>query len=137
MDKERDSKKESSNQTTVDGLLYDGFFDNHDRQEIQLVRKSSPAKISLLKPEFHDARLIELFPLYIARNYPNQLSGPMLKKWQDFCRNKLLGGGENSRLSRYLSELAELTSNKGLAKQQKTVLKDLVAWAKQIDSNVR
>ncbi len=76
-------------QKPVDQQLYDGFFGDADRAQIELVRNTEAAHLAALEPAFKDPRLTPLLFLYRARNYPETLNESELVKWQEHCRTRL------------------------------------------------
>jgi exodeoxyribonuclease-1 len=135
LNKQRDLKYKMTKPLSVDSQLYDGFFDNHDRAEMPLIRQTPANKIITIKADFHDGRLDELLPLYIARNYPDNLNDSLRAKWLEHCSTTLLLGGQKSRLSIYNNELRELVKGKMLDAKQKSVVKELQNWAQTIQSS--
>ncbi|GAA5189362.1 exodeoxyribonuclease I [Ferrimonas gelatinilytica] len=73
----------------ADQQLYDGFFSDADRAQIELVRTTPAAHLAALEPVFKDPRLAPLYFLYRARNYPETLSEAEQVKWQEHCRARL------------------------------------------------
>jgi exodeoxyribonuclease-1 len=119
------------NQLTVDERLYDGFVDNADKATMQAARAAEPATLGQLAATFHDSRLQSLLPLYKARNYPKTLTAEERAAWEEFCRKKLLGGGEDSRLAKYFARLKELTEGK-LTSEQQYLLEELQLYGESI-----
>jgi exodeoxyribonuclease-1 len=133
MDQERERGQMAivDNQLTVDERLYDGFIDNSDKAAMRAVRAADPAELSQLVGGFRDSRLRSLLPLYKARNYPKALSAEERAAWDEFCQQKLLAGGETSRLAKYFARLKELTET-GLTGEQKYLLEELQLYGESI-----
>jgi exodeoxyribonuclease-1 len=93
---------------SVDGQLYNGFFDNADSTLMPQLVASDPEDISRFAESFHDKRLKQLVPLYKARNFPATLTSEERAVWDKHCYERLLAGGERSRLARYFARLGEL-----------------------------
>ncbi|MGH7241534.1 MAG: hypothetical protein ACREGB_04520, partial [Candidatus Saccharimonadales bacterium] len=102
------------NQLTVDSRLYDGFVGDGDKQTMRALHAAQPEELSTFATEFKDERLKNLVPLYVARNYPAQLSDQDRVVWEKFCRTKVFGDGQAGPLADYfkrLGELAEIVSS--------------------------
>ena len=84
-----DSAPPSSGTKPVEQQLYDGFFSDADRAQMELIRNTSPEHLAALSPQFSDPRLDPLYFHYRARNYPHTLSETETKKWQEHCRAAL------------------------------------------------
>lgn len=108
MDKNRDATSVKS--SDVDTQLYDGFIDANDKQVERAIRVAKPAAISDFTGKLRDERLQKLLPLYKARNYPDTLTGEERKAWEDFCRDRLMTGAQQSKLAKYFERLQELAT---------------------------
>ncbi len=109
----------------VDGQLYDGFIPKPDCAEMKRVRQAEPRGLASFTASFQDKRLQALLPLYKARNYPAQLSDDERQSWDEFCRTRLIGGGQNSRLAKYFKRLDELARTPSLTENQRFLLEEL------------
>lgn len=116
---------------TVDAKLYDGFFDKQDSGIMRAVRAANPEELEGFANEFKDDRLKSLLPLYKARNFPGSLSSDEQAWWEQFRARRLLDGGENSRLAKYLARLDELAKRK-LTSNQKYSLEELKLYGESI-----
>lgn len=93
----------------VDGRLYDGFIPGTDKTLMSRVRAAEPSQLAEISAaEFNDDRLQGLLPLYKARNFYSTLTTEERLEWDRFRATKLTGGGDSSRLARYMKRLAEL-----------------------------
>lgn len=115
----------------ADGQLYDGFFENADRQKLRVVRAAQPTELGDLDLDFKDDRLRALLPLYKARNFPGALSTDERAEWEKFCSQKLVGGGVKSRTASYMKRLQELAAGK-LTGNQQYLLEELQLYAESI-----
>ncbi|HSX07604.1 MAG TPA: exodeoxyribonuclease I [Candidatus Saccharimonadales bacterium] len=123
----------ASSEQAVDGQLYDDFFGNRDKQSMRVVRAAEPAEVGeSLNLHFDDARLEALLPLYKARNFPKALTGEERAKWEAFCRQRLLGGGKQSRLAKYFARLQEVAERDNLTGHQKYLLEELKLYGESI-----
>ncbi|MDO3387098.1 exodeoxyribonuclease I [Gilvimarinus sp. SDUM040013] len=114
--------------TDVDAMLYDGFLDDHDKALARKVRDAAPATLASGQFDFHDERLAELLWRYRARNFPATLSENDLRRWRQFCRQRLTdpAAGADLVIEGFESELARMQSECS-AKQQR-VLQAVNEW---------
>lgn len=133
--RELDKKQQTSlidNEQDVDGRLYDGFFDRADKSNMQKVASATKKAIKELNPTFKSERLSQLLPLYKARNFPSQLSDDERAKWDEFCKIRLLGGGQESWAATYFNELAKQAERPGLNRQEQYLLEELQLYGQSI-----
>lgn len=116
----------------VDECIYDGFFDNQDKQAMRVVRAAAPQELSDLHLHFKDQRLTSLLPLYKARNFPAQLTGEERLEWEQFCLRKLTAGGQHSKIAKFFGRLQELAAREGLTAHQEYLLEELRLYAESI-----
>lgn len=121
-----------SDEKDVDSQLYDGFFDFQDKQAMRVVRAASPEELGDLGLKFKDSRLEALLPLYKARNYPRQLTSEERAAWERFRAKKLLSGGTNSKLTKFLNRLQQVATDGDLTDHQKYLLEELKLYAESI-----
>jgi exodeoxyribonuclease-1 len=121
-----------SEEKDVDNQLYDGFFATEDKYAMSVVRAADPMELGNLGLKFKDQRLTTLLPLYKARNYPKQLTGEEREAWEKLRFQKLLGGGQNSRMAKYLSRLQQVAADGGLTGHQEYLLEELKLYAESI-----
>jgi len=121
-----------ANEQEVDGRIYDGFFDDHDRQAERVVRAAEPSELGSLGLDFHDDRLEALLPLYKARNFPQALSADERAAWEDFCRRRLTTGGQQSRLAKYFGRLQDIIAKDTLTQHQQYLLEELKLYGESI-----
>lgn len=134
MDAERESKYAHSQQptdTTVDAMLYDGFFGPNDKQTMSAMRAASADDIAAVAKNLSDARLQQLAPLYKARNHPQALSGEERQAWEAHVSRSLFEGGQSSRLSKYFARLQQLAKGT-LTPQQEYLLEELQLYGESI-----
>ena len=122
----------ASDEQTVDGQLYDGFFDAHDKQNMRVVRAAEPKELGELNLHFEDSRLEALLPLYKARNFPKSLTTEERANWDAFCRRRLLAGGQHSRLAKYFQRIQEVISHGNLTGEQEYLLEELKLYGESI-----
>jgi exodeoxyribonuclease-1 len=116
----------------VDGQLYEGFVPNQDKQAMETIQKTSPDDFATLDPSFKDKRLQALFPLYKARNYPKLLLPDERQAWDEFCKQHLLNGAQNSRLAKFFKRIDEIAQNDNLTENQRFALEELHLYGESI-----
>jgi exodeoxyribonuclease-1 len=116
----------------VDGQLYDGFLPKSDQAGMRTVRMAAPQECAKLNMEFQDRRLQAMFPIYKARNHSQCLSDDERQTWDEFCRKKLLGGGQSSALAKYFGRLQELSNDASLGEDKRFLLEELQLYGESI-----
>ncbi len=132
MEKGREQTRLVNTEQDVDACIYQGFFDNQDKQAMRVVRAARPEELGDLGLQFKDQRLTSLLPLYKARNHPKTLTGEERAEWERFCQQRLLGGGHQSRMAKFYARLEELGAREGLTSHQKYLLEELSLYAQSI-----
>lgn len=96
----------------ADLMLYDGFFEDRDRDLFAAVRQCKPEQLSLEHFHFQDPRLQELLPRYKARNYPAALTPEEAGEWEAFRMRRLTepGAGSPTTVSEFLQRIDELSA---------------------------
>lgn len=116
----------------VDGCMYDGFFGEADRNAMRVVRAAKPEELSDLSLTFEDSRLEALLPLYKARNYYKFLTPEERQDWEKFRARKLFGGGQESKLVKYMTRLQDMYAQADLTNHQRYLLEELKLYAESI-----
>jgi exodeoxyribonuclease-1 len=129
LDEKRDATQ-SNKEVDVDAQLYDGFLQNGDKTLIRAVRAARPDDIAGFAEQLHDKRLKQLLPRYKARNYPDSLTDDERQTWDELCRLRLMGGGQQSRLARYFARLQELAAT--ATPEQTYLLEELQLYGQSI-----
>ncbi|MEK7153611.1 MAG: hypothetical protein AAB834_06685, partial [Patescibacteria group bacterium] len=132
MENNREQTRLVSTEQDVDSCMYDGFFDNQDKQAMRVVRAAVPEELADLGLHFHDQLLLSLLPLYKARNYPKALTTEERADWERFCEHKLLSGGQHSRMALFFARLQEVATRDGLTDHQRYLLEELRLYAESI-----
>lgn len=115
------------NQQLVDAQLYDGFFDDKDRELMQQIQTTDPQNADAIISNFSDNRLKALWPLYKARNHPKLLSDSERIVWEKYRTQKL---GDN--IERYFTQLEESANQPGLTKNQQYLLEELKLYGESL-----
>ncbi|MCA9348812.1 exodeoxyribonuclease I [Candidatus Saccharibacteria bacterium] len=119
-----------SDSQLADAQLYEGFFNDADKQSMQQVRLADADAICELNPLFHDTRLESLLPLYRARNFPKSMSQSQQAEWHNYCKVKLTSGNP-SRLDQWV-RLIEQASQANNTKQAQYLLEELQLYVQSI-----
>lgn len=133
LDAERPGQSELfGSEQDVDGQLYDGFVPKEDKTAMYQVRTASTDDCAKLEVSFKDKRLQALFPLFKARNHPKCLTDNERQTWDEFCKHRLLGGGQSSKLAKYFKRLEELSKEDRLTQNQRYLLEELHLYGESI-----
>ena len=101
----------------VDEDLYGGFVGNADRRRLNELRQLKGQELASARPAFDDARLLELFWRYRARNFPQSLSAQEQARWEAHRSARLFEGEGGAltidRLFEELDTLAESADERG------------------------
>ena len=116
----------------VDAGMYQGFYGDQDKQAMRVVRAARPEELSELDLHFKDQRLAALLPLYKARNYPKAMTAEERSTWERFCEQRLLAGGQHSRMARFFDRLQQIAARDGLTSHQQYLLEELRLYAESI-----
>lgn len=116
----------------VDAQLYDGFFNDEDRNLERAFRAADPSEIGTLSSDFKDNRLKALAPLYKARNFSESLTAEEREVWEKHCYERLLGGGEKSALAKYFTRLGQLAEDPQLTSEKQYLLEELQIYGQSI-----
>jgi len=120
-----------TNQQDVDARLYDGFFDTKDKNIMRVIRAADPSDLLDLQPKLSDDRLRALLPLYKARNYPSELTTEERGQWEAYREQKLLSGGAQSQLQKFVANLQKLVPLASSSEKQ-YLLEELQLYAESI-----
>lgn len=101
-----------------------GFFSENDKKQMFKIRGMSPEQLAKSVFKFTDSRLPEMLFRYRARNYPETLNTDDLRRWNEFCVNRLTGRqtGAGIVLGNYFSRLEELCHSENINSQIINVL---------------
>jgi exodeoxyribonuclease-1 len=134
MDNNREKEikaKQSDAPYNPDNMLYDGFFGDGDNHLFEQIHNAKPDQINEAGKDLKDRRLVEMLPLYKARNYPKSLSAEEMETWEYYCSEKLTGGNESSPLAYYFAKLDEL-SQKKMTKDQSFLIEELKLYGQSL-----
>jgi exodeoxyribonuclease-1 len=130
MDEAR-SQQERPTEKHCDERLYDDFFDDHDRRLMPVIRATQPNDLHSHLAELHDQRLKQMLPLYKARNFLHLLDSEERAEWEKYCYLRLMDGGTDSRMAKYMHHLGELVNIDQTA-ERRYLLEELQLYAESI-----
>jgi exodeoxyribonuclease-1 len=130
MDRQRETAQKQKGEADVDAKLYDGFLESGDKQVCRAVRVAQPDELMNFQARLHDARLKQMLPRYKARNFPQSLSDDERRAWEELCSQRLMDGGQQSRLAQFFARLQELAAT--ATPEQTYLLEELQLYGQSI-----
>ncbi len=131
LDEER-GEQWSKEEPDVDTALYGGsFWGENDKQLMGAVRAAAPSELADIAAGFHDGRLQSLLPRYKARNFAPQLTDEERAAWERYRYQRLMAGGADSRLAKYMHRLGELAKIE-TGQEKRYLLEELQLYAESI-----
>ncbi len=121
-----------SHDMLVDSQLYDGFVNDHDIKLGAHVRSLTNDELIEFVPSFQDDRLNQLCLLFKARQRPETMLAEDRFKWDEYLKNRLFSGGENSRLHKFMQRLEEVAKRDYLDADKRYVIEELALYAQSI-----
>lgn len=120
--------------TDPERMLYQGFFNDHDKQTMAAVRAADENQLCSPSFEFDDPRLDELLFRYRARNYPASLSEQDQERWSHFCFERLTNpeAGGPIILEDYFERIAEWRMSPELSQEQLALLDQLESYGDSV-----
>lgn len=115
----------------VDAQLFDDMIGNNDANRLASVRQAEAVDLMADPPTFDDPRLNAMLPLYIARNFTDQLGPKARKDWQRYCTGRWKAQGRWMNLDAYLAEMQEL-AGQNLPEEQVQMLQELEVWVQRM-----
>jgi exonuclease I len=123
----------------VDFSLYSGpFLSSNDQDRCSIIRETKKEELKEIDFPFDDPRLHELLWRYRCRNFSETLSEEELKKWHNFCAQRimqpLLKNGFG--LSFFVRKIEEHLHNQDTSESDKALLASLKKYAVVLLSNI-
>ncbi len=132
------SQQDTPHDDDPDAALYSGgFFSDHDRRKMALVRQADPAQLHTLTIPFDDPRLPEMLFRYRARNWPDSLSPEEQQQWKQFRQQRLCEGNNSAILTiaQYF-EAIERCQAQVQSEQQRQILQALISYGQHIQADL-
>lgn len=124
--------KEQNFSNDPDFSLYGGFFSENDKQNMNVIRTTSPQALEALDLAFEDSRLPEMLFRYRARNYPESLTEEERGQWRDFRKERLYDEQLDMNFSRFKQTLNQIEQDSNLTQKQLELLQHLKQYAESI-----
>lgn len=106
--------------------LYQGFIGKQDLPVMAAVRAADSDALAQQQFVFHDKRLQEMLWRYKARNFPQSLNELERQQWLEFCRERLLQGGQGIlSVAQLQAKIRAIDESQPLDKPKKIVLQQL------------
>ena len=118
-----------------DHMLYSGgFFNDTDKQSMELIRNTAASELASLECAFQDPRLEEMFFRYRARNHPQYLDSEEMDRWEQYRAEKLLKEDNRKLLTMqpFYNILNDLYKDQSLDTQHREILEELAIYAESI-----
>lgn len=116
----------------VDSQLYDGFFNDSDKNKMRIVRAADANELVDLNLDFADDRLSKLLLLYKARQFKSSLNESEQGEWNSYLENKLIGGNEQSELATYFNKIEEISKRSNLTEKDIYLLEELKLYGQSL-----
>ncbi|WP_454830653.1 exodeoxyribonuclease I [Pseudoxanthomonas wuyuanensis] len=121
-----------------DASIYDGFLADADKRRFAEVRATPPDQLGQREFGFRDGRLPELLFRYRARNWPDTLTAPERRRWDDYRRHRL---AQDNGLSEYSfdgfeHEIAALRLQHAGDGGRQALLDQVQAWGEQLKAQL-
>lgn len=110
----------------AEGRLYDGFVSDRDKLRAEVLRNTDEQDLKKYKPEFEDARMSELFPRYMARNFPRAASSEQLGEYEAWRSVRL-----QAKSQTFMRDLQSVAKQQ-LTDHQQYVLEELKLWFESV-----
>lgn len=128
-----------NSENNVDQALYDGFIDRADFPLMDQIRHTPPNALSQIQFNFNDQRLPELLFRYRARNWPETLNQDEVKRWKQFCYQRLTGldGSCHLTLEDFSTFIASLQDKCKDNERAQLILNDLHEWKEKLADTIK
>lgn len=110
----------------AESALYDGFLNDPDRIQCELVRNTDASRLADFQPPFIDERLPELFLHYKAKNFPNSLSEEEVAEWEKYRQTRL-----NRQATGFMKQMEALQTAEN---KDDFILEELMLWYQSLAS---
>ncbi|WP_455208860.1 exodeoxyribonuclease I [Kaarinaea lacus] len=116
-------------------MLYDGFFNDHDKQCFTGIRDATAEQLKNQVFTFKDKRLPELLLRYKARNFPDSLSQAEMLQWEEYRNYRLFSeaGAHTLTLSMLREKIEALKTGDTEFVDRHPVLDELLLYAKRLE----
>ena len=129
------AEKKVESESDPDLMIYQGFFDDHDKTLMETIRNTKPRDLGRLDLPFHDNRLHELFFRYRARNFRDTLTSDEIVRWDKYRSDKFKDEGSFLKFENDLKEAA-LSVEKSNTESGRKILTELKEYANQVKDSL-
>jgi exodeoxyribonuclease I len=131
------SEEPSVEESDPDFMIYSGgFFSDHDKDLMSMVRTVKPEDLSRIDLPFRDRRLHEMYFRYRARNFNEYLSEEELSRWQQFRIERLVDSDARQSFGKSLVEAKARAAEDSKGKTATTVLDDLENYVNELGESL-
>ncbi|MFP4432347.1 MAG: exodeoxyribonuclease I [Spirochaetaceae bacterium] len=119
--------------------IYSGdFFPDEDREEFAVIRNAPPEVLKATPPPLYDPRGPELLRRYIARNFPDSLTGEEERRWKSFCAARILTPEPEGVIdfNTFRREVANRLARLDTPAEDKRILKALAEYGEYLEKTV-
>ncbi|MCW9024529.1 MAG: exodeoxyribonuclease I [Gammaproteobacteria bacterium] len=115
-----------------------GFFNDDDRDRMQIIRNTPTDQLASLDLNFNDDRLEEMLFRYRARNHPETLNTEERQHWQQYRKQRLTdkNGGSSITLDTYFKKLSELLEQKDINEDNRKILNALQDYGLRLQASL-
>ncbi|MDP7071162.1 MAG: hypothetical protein QF561_07420, partial [Phycisphaerales bacterium] len=120
--------------TDADDMLYEGFIDNAQRRQCEIIAVADPEDLRGLERTLTDCRLPELLMHYRARNFPDSLDDGERRRWRERCAARLVAPPGRNQLAwpDWLTHLDETRAKPDLSDEDRAHLDATEDWGRQL-----
>lgn len=117
-----------------DRMIYSGFFDQHDKMQMQRTHTLTPDELATTTFSFQDPRLETMLFRYRARNWPESLNHEERERWQRFCQHRILDedSGSTIHYAQFISELESLAQEHQQSPEKLQILHSLAEYGEAL-----
>ncbi len=117
-----------------DRMIYSGFFDQPDKQQMHRVHSHTPEELGRETFHFQDPRLEQMLFRYRARNWPEALNEEERLRWQRFCQHRILDkeAGSSIHYEQFQTEILTLAQEHANNPEKLQVLQSLAEYGESL-----
>lgn len=111
----------------AESRLYEGFVSDRDKLRAEVLRNSQGVDIKQYKPDFSDSRLVELFPRYKVRNFPQLATSEERLAYEQYRAERI-----KRQLPSFMKDFQAQSQRDDLSSHQQYVLEELKLWLESV-----
>jgi len=118
-------------------IYADSFFSKHDRDNFDLIRRTSPSKKLSLRLNYDQDKANTMVFRHVARNWPQVLTEKEKAEWKNFCSSRMVRPlGKNPSIDIYLSSIDEKLASIGVEGRDKVTLVRLRKYGEMLKKSL-